>query len=224
MKICAEKLTKDYFRKAGEANHFYAVREAELTLEPGSVTVVMGRSGSGKSTLLHMLSGLLVPTQGRITADGEDLYAMPDRALALFRNRHFGVIPQGHTAVSTLSVRENVLLPALLGGREEEYREQAEKRLEQFAIAPLADELPRTLSGGELKRIAVARALLPDPEVIFADEPTGDLDDENCSLVLSALRAEADRGAAVLLVTHEDEAERIADRVLRMNAGILETK
>ena len=232
MRLAAEGISKRYIRPAGEANTFEAVRKTDLTLEGGSVTVLMGRSGSGKTTLLHMLAGLLAPTEGRVLLEGTekddrgnrdtrlDLYAMDDRTLSRFRNEKIGVIPQGRSAVETLSVRENILLPGTLyHAASGDDGERADYWMERLGIASLARVSPRELSGGELRRMAIARALCARPAVLLADEPTGDLDDANTELVLRVLRETADQGTAVLLVTHENAAEAVGDTVLRMDAG-----
>ena len=220
MLLQAENVTKEYRRLGNGTNRLIAVQPCSLTLEPGTVTVIMGRSGSGKSTLLQMLSGLLSPTQGQVLADGKALYAMKDGDLSAFRGQHFGVIPQGRSAFSSLTVAENILLPGYMAGKQPDPA-AAEELMERFGILSLKNELPKSLSGGELRRMAVIRALLYRPEVLFADEPTGDLDDENTQLVLTLLKEAAANGAAVLLVTHEDAAASFADRMLRMNSGVL---
>ncbi len=217
----AENLSMRYFRKMGQANHFFAVRDANLTLCPGEVTLLMGRSGSGKTTLLNVLAGLLTPTGGKVWLDDADLYAMPDGALSRLRNAKFGVIPQGRSAVDTLTVMENVLLPGQLRGEKGD-AENALRWLDALGIADLRDARPAELSGGELRRMAIARALAGDPEIILADEPTGDLDDENTAAVLALLRKSAvEDGRAVLLVTHDSEALPCGDRVYRMESGVL---
>ena len=221
MILKAEQVSKRYFRKTGEANHFFAVKGASLELKPGAVTVLMGRSGSGKTTLLHMLSGLLKPTEGKILLDGADIYSLDDEALSKLRNEKIGVVPQGKSALETLTVLENILLPLNLYGAKAD-SQTAEKRLEKLDIASLRDAMPGELSGGELRRMAIARALIGSPDVVLADEPTGDLDDENTKLVLSVLREAADMGAAVLIVTHENEALSYADQAYRMQNGLLE--
>ena len=116
MKLTAEKVSKKYNRKTGGAGYFYAVGETDFALEENALTAVFGRSGSGKTTLLHMLGGLLAPDSGRVLADGRDIYALSDKALSAFRNRHIGVIPQGSTPIASLTVLENVLLPSLMAG------------------------------------------------------------------------------------------------------------
>ena len=220
MQLIAEHLSKHYLRKTGSANHFLAVQPLELTLEEGTLTALTGRSGSGKTTLLQLLAGLLSPSSGRVIAGETDLYSLSDEALSRFRNQHIGVIPQGHAAVSSLTVLENVLLPGqLYGNRSDPTRGQA--LLERLGMAPLADASPSELSGGEMRRMSIARALAAQPELLPADEPTGDLDDENTQLVLHLLREIADQGTTVLLVTHEEAALPYADRILRMDAGRL---
>lgn len=220
MLLKAENAGMRYFRKTGEANYFYAVRPVSLELPAGTLTVLTGRSGSGKTTLLHMLSGLLKPTDGKVFLDETDLYSLEDKALSRLRNQMLGVIPQGRSAVDSLTALENILLPGALYGQGDREK-TARAWMERLSIAALADALPAELSGGELRRMAIARALTGDPAVILADEPTGDLDDENTRLVLSVLREAADGGKAVLLVTHETEAVPFADRAFKMDAGIL---
>ena len=220
MDIRAEGISRRYFRKTGEANYFEAVSRTDFAVEAGKVTVLFGRSGSGKTTLLHMLAGLLTPTGGKVFLGDTDLYSLEDKTLSEIRNKRIGVIPQGRSVIDTLTVLENILLPAALYGGESRGQEALEW-MKKLDIAHLADSRPTELSGGELRRVAIVRALAGKPEVILADEPTGDLDDENTALVLSALRDAARDGAAVLLVTHEGEAKQYADEVWRMNAGTL---
>ena len=219
----AENLSMRFFRKTGQANHFFAVQGVNLTLRPGEVTLLMGRSGSGKTTLLHMLAGLLKPTEGRVWLDETDLYALPDADLSRLRNAKIGVIPQGRSAVDTLTVLENVLLPQQLRGERGDEK-GALVWLDALGIADLRDTRPAELSGGELRRMAIARALAGKPEIILADEPTGDLDDENTAKVLSLLRKSAvEDGKAVLLVTHDSEALPYGTRIYRMVSGSLIT-
>ena len=216
----AQGIRKEFIRQGKGTNRLVAVQDTDLTLGAGELTVLMGRSGSGKSTLLNMLAGLLAPTAGRILLDGEDLYAMEDRALSRLRNARIGVIPQGQTALHSLTVRENILLPfALCGGKPDEAHLQS--LCETLGIASLLEARPAELSGGELRRAAIARALVHRPSVVLADEPTGDLDDENTATVFRLLRETAQQGAAVLVVTHETDAAQYADVLLRMDAGRL---
>ena len=219
MRLKAENISKKYFRRTGEANWFYAVEPAKLELEEGTVTVLTGRSGSGKTTLLNMLAGILTPSEGRVFYDDTDIYSLKDRTLSKLRNEKTGVIPQGRSAVETLTVMENILLPAMLYGGEAN-EEAATAVMVELGILGLKDARPAELSGGELRRMAICRALCHDPGIILADEPTGDLDDDNTRLVLEIFRRAAhEKGRTVLLVSHENEAVNYADRVLTCHAG-----
>ena len=220
MELRAENISRRYFRKRGEANFFEAVRPVSLILRGGEMTVLKGRSGSGKTTLLHMLAGLLQPSEGRVLLGDTDLYALEDNQLSRLRNEKIGVIPQGRSAVDTLTVYENIVLPGILYGGMPR-TEAAEGWMEALDISSLRDAMPAELSGGELRRMAIARTLTADPAVILADEPTGDLDNENTEIVLNALKQAAKAGKAVLVVSHEDDAEAFADRVLHMENGNL---
>ncbi len=225
MKLKAEKICKKFNRKTSGASYFYAVNETDFELAESSLTAVYGRSGGGKTTFLNMLGGLLEPSGGRVLIDGTDIYSMPDRELSEFRNKNIGIIPQGSTALPTLTVLENVLLPRLMYGKSDDSaRKYAMELLEKVGIAELSQAMPNELSGGELRRMAIARALMNKPSVLLADEPTGDLDDENTALVLSLLRDTAKEGTSVLIVTHEGEAVSYADIVLKMDSGILKNK
>ena len=222
MSLTAESLTKEFIRETKNTNRFTAVDNVSLTLDSGELTVLMGRSGSGKTTLLNMLSGLLEPSSGRVSYDGRSLYEMSDKQLSRLRNKHFGIIPQGQTAIHSLSVMENIMLPLALygeGGAEDEG--YARELMERLDILQLEGAKPAELSGGELRRMAIARAVIRKPPVIFADEPTGDLDDENTIAVFDFLKALAGEGAAVLVVTHENDAKPYADKLLTMSSGRL---
>ena len=221
MILKAEKVTRQFNRVSGSSNIFFAVHETDFELPGGLLTVLEGRSGSGKTTFLSMLSGLLRPSSGNTYLDGADIYAQTDKELSRFRNDNFGIVPQGQTAIATLTVMENVMLPGTIYGLDEGLREKAEKLLDRMGILDLADVLPKELSGGEIRRMAIARALIRDPKVIFADEPTSDLDDANTDIVFDILKSIAADGKAVLVVTHERNADKYADRMYRMDAGVL---
>lgn len=220
--VKAEGLRRQFFRKGREsARYFDAVANVSLELRAGELVALRGRSGSGKSTLLNMLSGLLEPNEGHVELDGIDLYSLSDAELSRVRNGKIGVVPQGQTMLHALSAIENVKLPYLMYRADDGAEARAMDLLGQLGVGHLADAYPRELSGGEMRRVAIARALVCGPCVVLADEPTGDLDDENTETVLSLLRHVADEGAAVLVVTHEAAVERYADRVLNMAAGEL---
>ena len=219
--LIANNLSKRYFRKNNHANYFYPVRAASLALYPGEVAVLTGRSGSGKTTLLHMLAGLLMPTEGEVLLDDVNLYALPDAALSRLRAEKISVVPQGRSAVDTLTVLENILLPARLRGMNGDAA-AARQWMKALNIANLTDARPAELSGGELRRMAIARALAQNAAILLADEPTGDLDDENTERVLEVFADAAhERGTAVLIVSHDSAALKIADKRFRMDGGAL---
>ena len=221
MIIEATGLTKEFARARGGKRLFTAVHPLDISLEERQLTVVSGHSGSGKSTLANMLAGILTPTAGYVRLDGADLYSLRDEELSRLRNERIGLVPQGHTALRALTVLDNVLLPSILYSKDEAPAERARELLAAVGLDDLADAAPTELSGGELRRMAIARALLMGPAIVIADEPTAGLDSANAAAVLTLLRDAADRGTAVLVVSHEAEAQRFADRSYVMEDGHL---
>lgn len=221
MIIEATGLTKEFARARGGKRLFTAVYPLDIGLEERQLTLVSGHSGSGKSTLANMLAGILTPTAGHVRLDGTDLYSLRDEELSRLRNERIGLIPQGHTALRALTVLDNVLLPSILYAKAEAPVDRARELLAAVGLDDLADAAPTELSGGELRRMAIARALLMDPAIVLADEPTAGLDSANAAAVLTLLRDAADRGTAVLVVSHEAEAQRFADRSYVMEDGHL---
>jgi len=191
----------------------------DLQVEAGEVVAVLGRSGSGKSTLLHLLGGLDRPDAGRIVLAGVDITTQRPRALARTRLRHVGFVFQSFHLIEELSGEENVLLPARLPGAGRDGERRARRLIGEVGLTEIAGRRPHELSGGEQQRLAIARALVNDPELVLADEPTGNLDQENGAAVLSLLRNLHRR--AVVIVTHEPEAAAFADRVMHREAGRL---
>ncbi len=221
MKLTAQSVKKDFPRAGKSSNYFTAVHALEFEMEPGKVVEITGRSGSGKSTLLNMLAGMLTHTSGEVFLADVDLYSLDEKALARLRNEKIGLIPQGHTALLSLTVLENVLLPAILYNRAPPSEGRAKALLADVGLETLLNAKPNELSGGELRRMAIARAMLMCPGILLADEPTAGLDSDNIIGVLSLFRKAADNGAGVLLVTHEDEAAKYADEVYVMDGGKL---
>ncbi|MDU5762724.1 MAG: ABC transporter ATP-binding protein [Schaalia odontolytica] len=221
MIIEATGLTKEFARARGGKRLFTAVHPLDIGLEERQLTVVSGHSGSGKSTLANMLAGILTPTAGHVRLDGTDLYSLRDEELSRLRNERIGLVPQGHTALRALTVLDNVLLPSILYTKDEVPADRARELLVAVGLGDLTDAAPTELSGGELRRMAIARALLMDPAIVVADEPTAGLDSANATAVLTLLRDAADRGTAVLVVSHEAEAQRFADRSYVMEDGHL---
>ena len=194
---------------------------AELTVERGEVVVVLGRSGSGKSTLLHLLGGLDRPEAGTVELGGEALTGASERALSALRRRRVGFVFQFFHLLPELTGEANVLLAGRVRGAHPDAERRGRELVDRLGLRAVADSLPHQLSGGEQQRFAIARALVNDPAVLLADEPTGNLDVEAGAEVLALLRAGADEGRAVVLVTHEAAAAGIADRVLRLEGGRL---
>ena len=217
MLIRGESLRKSYTNGRRKVD---ALRTADIEIESGKVTLITGRSGSGKTTLVNILSGLITPTGGIVTYDGRDIFALNDNEQSRFRGKTIGYIPQGHSALSSLTVRENILLPAALA-KTENAEQRADELIALAGLAGLEKAYPDELSGGELRRLSAARALINEPKAVFADEPTNDLDDENTQLILALLKDTARKGAAVMIVSHDSAAEDYADITLRMDGGVL---
>jgi ABC-type lipoprotein export system ATPase subunit len=212
----ARGITKTVGR--GRAKH-RLLNGVALEVDAGEVVAVLGRSGSGKSTLLHLLGGLDQPDGGEIVLAGKKLTALKPRALARTRLRHVGFVFQSFHLIEELSGAENVRLPARLPGAAPGGERRAARLIDELGLADVAGHLPHELSGGEQQRFAIARALVNDPELVLADEPTGNLDAENGATVLGLLRNL--KGRAVVIVTHEPDAAAIADRVLQLREGTL---
>jgi ABC-type lipoprotein export system ATPase subunit len=195
---------------------------ASLEVRAGELVAVVGRSGSGKSTLLHLLGGLDRPEAGTITVAGERVDGRRERELTQLRRKRIGFVFQFFHLVPELTGEENVLLPARLPGMRNGAVGRGRELIVRLGLEDAAKRLPHELSGGEQQRLAVARALVHDPAVVLADEPTGNLDAEAGAIVLGLLRAASDAGRAVVLVTHDEAATAQADRVLHLEDGRLE--
>jgi ABC-type lipoprotein export system ATPase subunit len=194
---------------------------ADLDVQAGELVAVAGRSGSGKSTLLHLLGALDRPEAGSIVVAGERIDGRPERELTHVRRRTIGFVFQFFHLIPELTGEENVLLPARLPGPRDGAVARGRELIARLGLEDAATRLPHELSGGEQQRLAVARALVHDPPLVLADEPTGNLDPEAGAAVLGLLRAAAGDGRAVLIVTHDDAATGQADRVLRLRDGRL---
>ena len=206
------------FYGSGE-NQVKAVNQVDIQIEQGEFVAIVGKSGSGKSTLLHMLGGLDTPTKGSVTLAGKDLYRMNQDALAVFRRRKIGFVFQAFNLVSSVNVWENIVLPLGLDGR------KVDEAYVNDIIATLGIEnriynLPNQLSGGQQQRVAIARALVNRPEIIFADEPTGNLDSKTSDEVIALLKMTAKKyGQTIVMITHDDEIAQVADRILVIEDG-----
>ena len=197
----------------------HALDGVDVGIEEGRFIAVMGPSGSGKSTLMHLLAGLESPDQGSVHVAGQDITKMSDRELTKLRRRHIGFVFQSFNLLPTLSAEENVLLPLAIAGRRPDAGE-LDALLERMGLLERRRHRPAELSGGQQQRVAVARALIARPTVLFADEPTGNLDSKAGAEVLALLRDAVDRdGQTTIMVTHDPRAAAIADRVLSLADG-----
>jgi len=198
-----------------------ALRDVSLEFLGGEFAAIMGPSGSGKSTLLHILGALDKPSSGRVIVGGTDLSGLSDRKLTLLRRQRMGFVFQFFNLIPTLSAEENVLLPALIAGeRAGKYSERLDELLELVGLADRRTHRPDELSGGEQQRVAIARALIRNPDMILADEPTGNLDSKTGAGVLDLLRQSAAHyDQTILMVTHDPRAAASADRVVFLSDG-----
>ncbi len=214
--VRCEGLSKIY--KTG-LNAVRAVDGVSIALEEGSFTAVTGPSGSGKSTLLHLLSGLDAPSAGKVFFRGADLNAYRDNQLSVLRRRRFGFVFQNYNLVRELTGRENILLPVMLDGRRAD-EEHIRRLTRMLDIEDRLDHLPGEMSGGEQQRVSIARALANKPAVLFADEPTGNLDGRSGREVLSLLgQLNQELGVTLLLVTHDMNVAEQAGRVVELRDG-----
>jgi ABC-type lipoprotein export system ATPase subunit len=203
----------------------HALRDVTCRVGAGRAVAITGRSGSGKSTLLHLAAGIDVPSAGTVSLLGEDLAALPERERTRRRRDAVGLVFQFFHLLPHLSVRENVLLPAWIAGEEREASERrAASLLSRVGLADRATDPVQKLSGGEMQRVAICRALLRRPRLLLADEPTGNLDDENGRRVMDLLLPLArDEGSALVYATHDAALAGLADEHWRLHSGVLET-
>ncbi len=209
------------FRRGADEVH--ALEHVSLEIGRGRFVALMGPSGSGKSTLLNILAGLDRPTGGTVTVAGRRLNDLSEDELARFRSQHVGFVFQFFNLIPVLSARENVELPLLLTRlRKAERIERAETALRAVGLAERASHAPNELSGGEQQRGAIARAIVTDPEIVVADEPTGDLDAKNAVEILLLLRdLHAEFGKTVVMVTHDPRGEQYAEEIHHLDKGVL---
>ena len=218
-----ERITKEY--KLGKTV-VRALRGLDMEIAAGETVAIMGPSGSGKSTLMHILGALDTPTNGTATIDGADLEQLKESELVMLRGKKVGFVFQTFNLIQTLSALQNVELPMVFQGvAKSERTRRARDLLARVGLADRVRHKPSELSGGERQRVAVARALANDPEIILADEPTGNLDTESGSAILALLKGlSVSDGKTVILVTHDPEAAEIADRVIKLRDGCVSTE
>ena len=212
----AEKLYKEYTTSSGAVN---ALNGVDLSIEKGLFYAIIGRSGSGKSTLLHVLSGLDRPTSGKVLIDGVDMFSFSDEKMAIFRRRSMGFVFQQFNLLDEYSVLNNICMPLRLDGRKPDETFLAEVT-KMLGIEEKLKKYPYELSGGEQQRVAIARSILAKPHIIFADEPTGNLDKKAGEDTLNLLSSCAARfGQTLIIVTHDLEIAKKADRIIKIEDG-----
>ncbi len=219
MQIQAKKLSKIY--GSGE-NRVIALNKASLDIAQGDFISIMGPSGSGKSTLLHLLSGLDRPTSGSLTYDGREIYSLTDRELSAFRRRRIGFIFQQFNLLPVLTAKENILMPLLLDKKQPD-EGYLDRLSDLLGIRDRLSHLPHELSGGQQQRVAIARSLIAQPEVIFADEPTGNLDSRSGGEVMELLKGiHQNMKKTLIVITHDGRIAEMARRRLTIMDGVLE--
>jgi putative ABC transport system ATP-binding protein len=216
--VQADSLTRRYGEGESAVD---ALRGVSLQVMSGELTAVMGPSGSGKSTLMHILAGLDRPTSGSVSISGEEITGMNDNQLTLLRRRHIGFIFQFFNLLPMLTAEENVTLPLSLAGDKPE-REWVDEVMEKVGLADRRDHRPSELSGGQQQRVAIARSLITRPTVLFADEPTGNLDSSTSEEILTVMRDSVDQyGQTTVMVTHDPGAAAVSDRTMFLADGEL---
>ena len=219
MLLDVKNLRKDYQRGS---QHFSAVNNVSFSMAQTDFITIMGKSGSGKTTLLNMIAGLLTPTQGKITINGTNLFELDDKQVSAFRNQNIGYIPQGSSLLPNLTALENIRLPFYLTKRENQSSlNYALELLEKAKIGYLKYTYPANMSGGEMRRIAILRALICRPQLVIADEPTSDLDEESSAQIMALLTEIHQQGTGLLIVTHDNDVANYSQRKLKMSSGRL---
>lgn len=212
----SDKVTKIY---QDGPNAVTALNEVSLNVEKGEFVAIIGTSGSGKSTLLHMLGGVDRPTSGNIYIENTDIATLSDKQLAIFRRRKVGLIYQFYNLIPTLNVKQNILLPMLLDGRKPD-QEEFEELVGTLGLQDRLTHLPSQLSGGQQQRAAIGRALIYQPAILLADEPTGNLDRQNSNEIMGLLKLSNKRfHQTVLLITHDEKIALEADRIVVIEDG-----
>ncbi len=205
-------------------NAVHALDGVNLSVKKGEFVAIVGTSGSGKSTLLHMLGGLDRPTEGTVFVDGQDIFALKEEALTIFRRRKIGFVFQAYNLVPVLNVYENIVLPLELDGRKPD-KAFIDQIIRTLGLEKKLNALPSQLSGGQQQRVAIARALASAPAMILADEPTGNLDSKTSQDVLSLLKVTSQKfSQTIVMITHNEEIAQMADRIIRIEDGRIVTR
>ena len=209
-------------KKYGQGeNEVVAVNDMSFSVEQGEFVAIVGSSGSGKSTLLHLLGGVDRPDSGKVYIQGEDIYKLNTEKLAIFRRRQVGLVYQFYNLIPTLDVEENITLPCELDGKKVD-RERLDQLLKELGMEKRAKHLPNQLSGGQQQRVSIGRALITNPAIVLADEPTGNLDSKSSDEILELLKmSNQTYKQTIVMITHNMEIAKCADRILRIEDGRL---
>ena len=200
------------------------LKNVSLKVLKGEFVSIMGQSGSGKSTLLYILGGLDTPTEGTVSMNGADISRFNDAKMSQIRRQNIGFVFQFYNLIPNLNVEENIMLPLLLDGKKfKDYRKQLDNILEIVGLSDRRKHTPRELSGGQQQRVAIARALISDPEILFADEPTGNLDSKTGAEIMKLLQSiNKNSGQTIIMVTHSPEAAKNSSRIITVKDGMIE--
>ena len=219
--IEGKNIMKDF--KIGETTT-RVLKNVSLKFEKGEFVSIMGQSGSGKSTLLYILGGLDTPTEGTVSMNGADISRFNDAKMSQIRRQNIGFVFQFYNLIPNLNVEENIMLPLLLDGKKfKDYRKQLDNILEIVGLSDRRKHTPRELSGGQQQRAAIARALISDPEILFADEPTGNLDSKTGAEIMKLLQSiNKNSGQTIIMVTHSPEAAKNSNRIITVKDGMIE--
>lgn len=211
-----ENLYKVYGK--GE-NEVKAVNGVSFSVPKGQMVAIVGASGSGKSTLLHMIGAVDRPTSGKIFLDGQDVFKQNNRELAIFRRRQVGLIYQFYNLIPVLTAEENITLPVMMDGRKPD-KEHLEKTLDMLGLKERRDHLPSQMSGGQQQRVSIGRALFTSPQVILADEPTGNLDSKNSAEIMELFRrSNRELKQTIIIITHDENIAEQCDRIIVLSDG-----
>lgn len=220
MLLEAKSIYKVYGSKS-DSSQTVALNYVDIQIQAGDFVAIMGPSGSGKTTLLNILNGLDAPSSGNVIIDGQDLFKIKDQDLALYRRKNLGFIYQNYHLLENLTIKENVMLPMVLDRKEVKLmKDKADELLQKFGISEVADKYPYQTSGGQQQRAAICRALINNPKVIFADEPTGNLNSKAAKTVMESLeKTNREMKTTILMVTHDPYSASYANRIIYLKDG-----
>lgn len=214
--VQVENLTKSFLRNN---NNFDAVKDVSMRAKKGEFVAVIGHSGSGKTTLFNIIAGLIRPASGKVYIDNMDFTSMSGAKQAVFRNQNIGYVVQSQSLLNNFTIMDNICMPAYLSKNVTKFKDRAIKLLAETGLEELSDEYPRNLSGGEIRRVSIVRAMINYPKVLLADEPTSNLDSENAHKVMEMIKNISESGTTVLLSTHELEYLDYVDTVIKIQKG-----